>query len=221
MSSRSSESSWGTSPIRARMRGPSLAGSIPSTLSVPPLSGLMHEIIRMVDVLPAPFGPEEPERLALGDAEVDPVDGDEIAEALDQPVRLHHRARPRRRRPRPPRRLRIGGVSQSARNVTSLSGNDTVPLTSPTQAGGRADGWERTGAGVPAGFTWGTATAAHQIEGGNSNNDWWAFEHTPGSGCAEPSGDCCDSWNRWEEDADLVAALGLRQLPLLGGVEPH
>jgi beta-glucosidase len=61
----------------------------------------------------------------------------------------------------------------------------------------------------PKGFRWGTATAAHQIEGGNTNNDWWAFEHTPGSGCAEPSGDACDSWNRWEVDADLVAGLGL------------
>ncbi|HVA08950.1 MAG TPA: family 1 glycosylhydrolase, partial [Acidimicrobiales bacterium] len=61
----------------------------------------------------------------------------------------------------------------------------------------------------PQGFTWGTATAAHQIEGGNTNNDWWAFEHMPGSGCTESSGDACDSWNRWEEDADLVAGLGL------------
>jgi beta-glucosidase len=60
----------------------------------------------------------------------------------------------------------------------------------------------------PDGFTWGTATAAHQIEGGNTNNDWWAFEHAPGSGCVEPSGDACDSWDRWEEDADLVAGLG-------------
>ncbi len=61
----------------------------------------------------------------------------------------------------------------------------------------------------PEGFTWGTATAAHQIEGGNANNDWWAFEHAPGSICAEPSGDACDSWHRWEEDVELVAALGL------------
>jgi beta-glucosidase len=60
----------------------------------------------------------------------------------------------------------------------------------------------------PDGFIWGTATAAHQIEGGNTNNDWWEFEHAPGSACAESSGDACDSWNRWEEDADLVAALG-------------
>ena len=61
----------------------------------------------------------------------------------------------------------------------------------------------------PDGFRWGTATAAHQIEGGNWNNDWWRWEHAPGSGCAEPSGDACDSWNRWRQDADLVADLGL------------
>jgi beta-glucosidase len=61
----------------------------------------------------------------------------------------------------------------------------------------------------PDGFSWGTATAAHQIEGGNTNNDWWRFEHTPDTVCAESSGDACDSWNRWAEDADQVAALGL------------
>ena len=65
---------------------------------------------------------------------------------------------------------------------------------------------ERT---FPDGFVWGTATAAHQIEGGNWNNDWWAWEHAPGSPCAEPSGDACDSWHRWDRDVALVADLGL------------
>jgi beta-glucosidase len=60
----------------------------------------------------------------------------------------------------------------------------------------------------PEGFRWGTATAAHQIEGGNWNNDWWEWEHTPGSGCVEPSGDGCDSWHRWPDDAALCADLG-------------
>jgi beta-glucosidase len=60
----------------------------------------------------------------------------------------------------------------------------------------------------PAGFRWGTATAAHQIEGGNSNNDWWRWEHTPGSGCKESSGDACDSWNRWPDDVAILAELG-------------
>lgn len=61
----------------------------------------------------------------------------------------------------------------------------------------------------PEGFRWGVATAAHQIEGGNTANDWWAFETRPDSTVAEPSGDACDSWNRWKEDHDLVAALGV------------
>ena len=61
----------------------------------------------------------------------------------------------------------------------------------------------------PEGFEWGTATAAHQIEGGNWNSDWWRFEHAPGTPCREPSGDACASYDRYEEDADLVASLGL------------
>jgi beta-glucosidase len=59
------------------------------------------------------------------------------------------------------------------------------------------------------GFVWGVATAAHQIEGGNTNNDWWDFEHDPSSGCAESSGDACDSWHRWEEDVDLCVGMHL------------
>jgi beta-glucosidase len=61
----------------------------------------------------------------------------------------------------------------------------------------------------PDGFVWGTATAAHQIEGGNWNNDWWVWEHAKDTPCVEPSGDACDSWNRWAEDVDLVADMGL------------
>ena len=62
--------------------------------------------------------------------------------------------------------------------------------------------------GFPEGFVWGAATAAHQIEGGNMNNDWWEFEHDPTAGCAEVSGDACDSFNRYTEDIGLVADLG-------------
>ncbi len=46
-------------------------------------------------------------------------------------------------------------------------------------------------------------------KGGNVNNDWWAFEHADGSLCAEPSGDACDSFNRYPEDIELVAGFGL------------
>jgi beta-glucosidase len=61
----------------------------------------------------------------------------------------------------------------------------------------------------PDGFTWGTATAAHQIEGNNWNNDWWAWEHNPDGGTTEPSGDACDSFHRYAEDHAIVADLGL------------
>jgi beta-glucosidase len=61
----------------------------------------------------------------------------------------------------------------------------------------------------PEGFAWGAATAAHQVEGNTVNNDWWAREHTPGSGIAEPSGDACDSYHRYREDMALLADAGL------------
>ena len=61
----------------------------------------------------------------------------------------------------------------------------------------------------PDGFVWGAASAAHQIEGGNWNNDWWAFEHQADSPCQEPSGDCCDSYHRYPDDIALVRDLGL------------
>jgi beta-glucosidase len=61
----------------------------------------------------------------------------------------------------------------------------------------------------PDGFLWGTATAAHQIEGGNVNNDSWAREHDPDSGYVDSSGDACDSLHRWPEDIELVVAMGL------------
>jgi len=60
----------------------------------------------------------------------------------------------------------------------------------------------------PEGFVWGTATSAHQVEGGNWNNDWWMWEHDPASPCQEPSGDACDHWHRWPEDVRLLARLG-------------
>jgi beta-glucosidase len=66
-----------------------------------------------------------------------------------------------------------------------------------------------TSATFPEGFLWGAATAAHQVEGGNVNNDHWEMEHAEHSPFAEPSGDACDSYHRWREDMDLVAAAGL------------
>jgi beta-glucosidase len=60
----------------------------------------------------------------------------------------------------------------------------------------------------PRGFLWGTATASHQVEGNNTNNQWWKWEqegHT-----LDKSGLACDWWNggRWREDFDRAAEGG-------------
>src|SRR5450759_1908045 len=62
----------------------------------------------------------------------------------------------------------------------------------------------------PKGFLWGTATAAHQVEGSNSNNNWYAWENTEGKILhGDKSGLACDWWGgRWKEDLDRAAASG-------------
>lgn len=56
----------------------------------------------------------------------------------------------------------------------------------------------------PAGFLWGAATAAHQVEGNNLNNDWWAWEQQEGHILnGDRSGRAADWWaGRWREDFD-------------------
>ena len=59
----------------------------------------------------------------------------------------------------------------------------------------------------PKGFLWGTATASHQVEGSNTNNNWWKWEqegHTNGSAAI-----AADWWGgRWREDFDRAAETG-------------
>jgi beta-glucosidase len=59
----------------------------------------------------------------------------------------------------------------------------------------------------PGDFLWGTATSAHQVEGGNTNNDWHAWEMQPGKILqGHRSGKACDWWGgRWKEDMDRAA----------------
>ena len=63
-------------------------------------------------------------------------------------------------------------------------------------------------AAFPADFVWGTATAVHQIEGGNVNSDFWLAENVAETIFREPSGDACDSYHRYAQDIALAAQLG-------------
>jgi len=68
----------------------------------------------------------------------------------------------------------------------------------------------------PDNFRWGSATSAHQVEGDN-HNDWTKWEKSParieqlkkeGKDPADfISGKACDSYNRYEEDFDIVKKL--------------
>jgi beta-glucosidase len=60
----------------------------------------------------------------------------------------------------------------------------------------------------PSGFLWGTATAAHQVEGGNINCDSWLLEHLDSTVYTESSGDACDHYHRYADDMTLLARLG-------------
>lgn len=67
----------------------------------------------------------------------------------------------------------------------------------------------------PKDFLWGCATAAYQVEGGNSNSDWWQWEK---QGKADnESGMACDYWNKWKSDHDFLTELGVNSFRL--GIE--
>lgn len=63
----------------------------------------------------------------------------------------------------------------------------------------------------PPGFLWGTATAAHQVEGDNTNNDWWLWEQQPGRIADGTRSAAAVEWwaGRAEEDLHRAAALGI------------
>jgi beta-glucosidase len=59
----------------------------------------------------------------------------------------------------------------------------------------------------PKDFLWGAGTSSHQVEGNNTNNDWWQWEQKIPLNMR--SGQACDEWNRFEEDFKLAQTLGL------------
>src|SRR5919201_5403950 len=62
----------------------------------------------------------------------------------------------------------------------------------------------------PERFLWGTSTSAHQVEGGNQNNDWSEWETRPGViHDGSRAGDACGWWQgRAEQDLVTAAAAG-------------
>ncbi|MGD8244157.1 MAG: glycoside hydrolase family 1 protein [Anaerolineae bacterium] len=67
----------------------------------------------------------------------------------------------------------------------------------------------------PQDFRWGVAAAAHQVEGHNTKNDWWAWEQQEGRiQRGHTSGLACNWWEGAEADFDRAAGLGVNTLRL-------
>jgi len=94
------------------------------------------------------------------------------------------------------------------RNASAAALMGAVSKTSFAQAAaGAAPAAAKAGA-FPETFLWGCATAAHQVEGNNTNSDLWTMEHLPQSMFKEPSGDACDHYHLYSQDIAMLADLG-------------
>jgi beta-glucosidase len=73
---------------------------------------------------------------------------------------------------------------------------------------------ERQALSFPDGFLWGAATASHQYEGGNTNNQWYTWERAGHIKTGELCGRACDWWANAERDFDVAQQMGLNALRL-------
>lgn len=62
--------------------------------------------------------------------------------------------------------------------------------------------------GFPDGFLFGTATAAHQVESNNTNNDWYAWETLGRIRDGHSNLNGPDYWNNYSNDFDFAQLLG-------------
>jgi len=64
----------------------------------------------------------------------------------------------------------------------------------------------------PKDFLWGAAISAYQVEGNNTNCDWWEWEKRVG--LRETSGEACRHYDLYREDFDLAKELKANALRL-------
>lgn len=68
----------------------------------------------------------------------------------------------------------------------------------------------------PNDFIWGVASAAHQVEGNHTTNNWANWENqvdaegNPRIARGEKCGLACDHWNRYPQDIKLMQELGVK-----------
>ena len=73
----------------------------------------------------------------------------------------------------------------------------------------------------PSSFLWGSSISSYQVEGGTTNNDWYAWEQKKG---LPPCGEACRHYQLYPEDFKLAHALGHNALRLSlewSRIHPH
>jgi beta-glucosidase len=110
--------------------------------------------------------------------------------------------------------------SAPAETDLPMGGIELEPFPTTVEAGRLApepvpDAMPRATFHFPADFRWGVATAAHEVEGENIHNDWWAWEQTDGHiEEGHTSGMACDWWRNAESDFDRAAQMGVDAMRL-------
>jgi beta-glucosidase len=98
--------------------------------------------------------------------------------------------------------------------VTSIETRTDREAREPVPGDGTQPATE--GEAFPAGFLWGAATAAYQVEGaategGRGTSIWDTFSHTPGLVTGGDTGDvAADHFHRYREDVAMMSRLGLQ-----------
>jgi beta-glucosidase len=107
----------------------------------------------------------------------------------------------------------------SRRQFARLAGISALAVATRARAQGAAESRAAEAhppARFPAGFLWGTATSAYQVEGavdedGRGRSIWDSFAHTPGNIADHSNADRAnDHYHRYKEDVGLIRQLGVK-----------
>jgi beta-glucosidase len=104
----------------------------------------------------------------------------------------------------------------SRRDLAKVAGSVALGWSARSAQGADAGVVPAGASSFPAGFTWGVATSAYQVEGavgedGRGPSIWDRFAQVPGTIADHSNADvACDHYHRYKDDVQLMNALGVK-----------